>query len=85
MKESTAFRIAFALLIKVGRQNKELTKRDLAALVGISPRTITSYENEATLPNYGVLCKILDTLGYSFHSFATISDCLLRCNSDIVD
>ena len=85
MKEATALKISLALLIRVGRQNKKLTKRELAALVGISPRTIASYENEATLPTLGVLCKILDTLGYSVRSFDTIADCLLECNSDIVD
>lgn len=65
-------------VIRQARTEKDLTREQLAERVGISPRYLASIENNARIPKYGVLYKLIRNLGISadriFYSDQPLAD-----------
>lgn len=49
-------------LIKYYRENKKLTKRELAELLDITPQAIDQWEKGLTIPTHKHKCKLMLTL-----------------------
>ena len=71
--------------LKIARERRELTKAELANLVGISSRTLTNYESDITEfeRDTGNIEKLAKVLGYPV-SFFLQNDELTEINQDMV-
>ncbi len=52
----------FGKKLKVARQETEMSQRSLGLALGLSDKTISSYESSRSYPNLEVLCKISEIL-----------------------
>ena len=55
----------FAANLRAERGRKDLSQEQLANICGISQMTISSYENEASVPTVDRIADIADALGVS--------------------
>lgn len=60
------------------RKEKNLTQEELAKKICVSPKTLSSYENNRNLPNIEMLILLSDTLGVSIND-------LLGSNNEILE
>ena len=54
--------MSFATRLKEARENKNLTQKKLAELVGVRNTAISNYEKAVSFPNIDILYKIFDIL-----------------------
>jgi transcriptional regulator with XRE-family HTH domain len=52
-------------ILKAARNEKDLTREQLAEIINISPRYLMSIENENKKPSYDVLFRLVRELGIS--------------------
>ena len=63
-------------IIKNARKSKNLTQKELATKLGVSPQMISLYESNARNPKPSTLKKILKTIGLSNNE---IDELLIKC------
>ncbi|MEN3012861.1 MAG: XRE family transcriptional regulator [Dictyoglomus thermophilum] len=51
--------------LRIARERKGLSKKELAQKIGVAPSSITRYENEGRIPKASILLKISEVLGVS--------------------
>ena len=51
--------------IRILREKRGLTQKQLADLIGVAPSTVANYENDVRTPNIYALCDIADALDVS--------------------
>lgn len=56
---------------KIRRENLKMTQLDLALKVGVHHSSVSDFECNKRIPNYQVLAKLAEALGY-----ATVAECL---------
>ncbi len=66
------------LKIKEFRELKNITRKQLASLIGCSSRTIEAYEQDRNEPNIQTLIKLADVFGVSV-------DSLINHDADLLD
>lgn len=49
--------------IKKKREDRFLTRKDLATFIGVSPATLASYEQGRTMPNITIVARLCAILG----------------------
>ncbi len=59
-------KINFSDNLKTLRQEKKLTQKQLAALVGIDQRTISAWENGVCEPSFELLVKLCEIFDQTF-------------------
>lgn len=52
-------------VLKAARKSRKLSREKVAESVGISPRYLSSLENEGKKPSYNLLYRLVRTLGMS--------------------
>ena len=55
----------FAQRLTALRESKDLTKKELAKLLSVSPACISQYEKGSNMPGYDTLCRISQYFGVS--------------------
>lgn len=63
----------FGKRLKIAREEKEMSQRGLGLALGLSDKTISSYESSRSFPNLEVLMKISEILGKPVESFISSS------------
>ena len=56
---------SFAQRLTALRESKDLTKKELAKLLSVSPACISQYEKDSNMPGYDTLCRISQYFGVS--------------------
>ncbi len=56
---------SFAQRLTLLRESKELKKKDLAAIVNVSPSCISQYERGTSIPGHDILIKLSQYFGVS--------------------
>ena len=51
--------------IRILREKRGITQKQLADLIGVAPSTVANYENDVRTPNIYALCDIADALDVS--------------------
>lgn len=59
-------RLKFAKMLVVARENKRLTQKALAQLIGVSRVTVISWEMVRNYPEIGNIGKLEEVLGVKF-------------------
>jgi len=59
----------FSIRLKKAREEKGLSQRSLGLSLGLSDKTISSYESQRSFPNLEVLRKIAEILGKPIEYF----------------
>lgn len=68
--------MGIGIKIKLFRNDKKITQKKLAELIGVQTRTLQRYEADLSTPKYDVLQKISDALEIPFQCFLSIDELL---------
>ena len=60
-------RLAAGLLVRWARQDRDLSQKELAALVGVSQQAIAKLEDPDANPSLETVAKVADALGLEVH------------------
>ena len=63
--------IRFAENLKILRQNKKMTQKELATLIGVDQRTISAWEKGVCEPNFDLLAKLCEIFDETFDGILT--------------
>ncbi|MBR5949245.1 MAG: helix-turn-helix transcriptional regulator [Clostridia bacterium] len=66
--------LSFGALLKKERQEKGLSQRQLAEIVGVSSAVISQYEKDLRMPKYETRLKYAQALGISVSKFISNAD-----------
>ncbi len=53
------------------RKEKDLTQEQLAEKLGVTDKSVSRWENGKTMPDYGILKELCDTLGITINELVT--------------
>ena len=69
------------ITLKALRTNYGLSQKEMAKVLGVSPDTMSNYENARTVPNKKVLDRIDDVFGVNYNDIIFSSHLRLNRNS----